>query len=192
MQKFIVSALALATLYAQPAAATVVSAIKITTANPSGEYFRIEELQALQTGTGTNVALASNGATAATNSTLGGNTWAAANAIDGSMSTSYHSGSASTGNYLLITFNHAYDIDELNLFGDDRTDYYYRNWWAYTLLDANSNIVGSGTIDSRNDSDGGTAIVSAPTAVPEPASLGFMATGVAAIAVGSRRRIPAG
>ena len=184
------STLSLAAMLAFPVAAhaTVVTSVVISNALP--DYLQVAELQAFSGGT--DVALASNGATATATSVYDptGPQSLPGNAIDGDNAGNYyatpgiyHSQTASGSEALTVTFAHAFDITTLSIYGrtdccSDRDDY------TYTLFDG-STQVGTGNLDARATN---FATVNLPGAVPEPAAWVMMLAGFGAIGFAMRRR----
>jgi hypothetical protein len=174
---------------ASPAAATVVTSIKIQNAIPT--WLQVSEVIATQAGTGNDVALATAGATAtATSVYTAGDV--ANYAIDGvgpaPYGQIYHSGSSDGSDYLLITLGQAYDLSGLTI--DGRADGYgtARDDYSYQLFDGTT-LVGSGTIDARNDAHSGSVTLDVATgAVPEPASWAMFLGGFGVIGGALRRR----
>jgi len=159
-----------------PASAITVTSIRITSALPN--YIQVSELQAFQGGT--NVALASAGATA-----TGSGIWTAQStpdkAIDGIITgvypQMYHSDGSSSSEFLLVTLSQAYDITGLTIFGrNDSTN--FRDFFNFTLFNGQS-IVATGQLDARNAqfTDSATFAAAPTGAVPEPASWAMLIAG---------------
>lgn len=187
--KLILLATACATILtgSMTAQATVVTSIQIN--NSVNSWLQVAELQAFSNGT--NVALASNGASATATSTYdpGGPNSLPGNAIDGNTQGDYyaapyifHSGSPASSESLTVTFAHAFDITGLTIYG--RTDCCSdRDSYTYTLFDG-ATAVGAGSLDARTTH---VASVSLP-AVPEPAAWTMMLAGFAMVGFAMRRR----
>lgn len=158
-------------------------------------YIQIAEVIASQAGTGTDVALSSNGASAS-----GSSVWSSValpeNAIDGLFPRSYydtpgifHSGNGA-GQWLDITLASAADLASLTIYG--RTDCCNeRDMYDVTLLDAGGHQVGAVlSFDNRNLAGlGNTQILDAGSGgVPEPASWALMCGGFAILGTTMRRR----
>ena len=168
------------------ATTTPVTSIKITNALP--DWLQVSEVIATQSGTGTDVALAIQGATASATSNYGGGD-APSYAIDGVGPTSYpfiyHSGSSNGSDYLLITLAGAFDLSSLTIQG--RTDCCgSRDLYGYQLFNG-TDLIGSGILDARNDAHSATAEF-APGAVPEPASWALMLGGFGMVGGAMRHR----
>ena len=124
MLRMMTAAAALSVVLAGTAAqatSTPVTSIRITNALPS--WLQVSEVIATQTGTGTDVALASQGANATASSNYGGGD-SPAYAIDGVGPTSYpyiyHSAGNDGSDWLLITLAHGFDLSGLTIEGRDR------------------------------------------------------------------------
>jgi hypothetical protein len=165
-----------------------ITSIRINNAEPS--WLQVSEVIAIQTGTGTDVALASQGATATASSNYGGSD-SPAYAIDGVGPSSYpyiyHSAGADGSDWLLITLASGFNLSSLTIQG--RTDCCAnRDLYNYQLFNGTS-MVGSGLLDARNGAHSATVTFAAPAA-PEPASWAMMLSGFGLIggAMRSRRR----
>ena len=172
------------------ATSTPVTSIRITNALPS--WLQVSEVIATQTGTGTDVALASQGATASASSVYSAQS-SADNAIDGvgpaNYPNIYHSAGNDGSDYLLITLAGGFDLSSLTILGrtdccDDRDLYNYQLFNGTTL-------VGSGMLDARNTAHSGSVEFAPGGAVPEPASWALMLGGFGMVggAMRSRRKV---
>jgi len=190
-KKFAVGAMSLLLLgTAAEATPTPVTSIKISNALP--DWLQVSEVIATQTGTGTDVALASQGATATTTSNYAdyyGGSDAPGYAIDGIGPSNYpyiyHSGSPDGSDYLLITLAGGFDLSSLTIQGRiDCCD--SRDLYNYQLFNGTS-LVGSGVLDARNAAHSAT-VEFASGAVPEPASWAMMLSGFGLVGGAMRAR----
>ena len=177
---------------ASAAQATVVTSIQVT--NGLNDWLQVAELVATQAGTGTDVALASNGAIATSPNGLynpSGPDSLPINAIDGQTSGNYwsapyiyHAGGANISGPLVVTFYGAYDLSSLTIYG--RTDCCsYRDLYNYTLFDGNA-VVGSGQLDARLTKVATANFASG--AGPEPATWALMLLGFGMVGYAMRKR----
>ena len=149
---------------------------------------QVAELQAFTFG-GVNVALDANGGSASALSVYYAYSLGPENAIDGqtagllNVDDFYHSNGEGPEEYLLVSFDAAYDIAALTIYGrgDCCSD---RDAYKYSLL-LNGEVVGSGTLDAR-ETRVDTVTFAAPADVPAPAALGLLGFGLGAL--GLRRR----
>ena len=189
MLRMMTGASALSLLFAGTAAQatpTPVTSIKITNALPS--WLQVSEVIATQTGTGTDVALASQGATASASSNYGGGD-SPAYAIDGVGPNNYpfiyHSGGADGSDWLLITLTQGFDLSSLTIQG--RIDCCgSRDLYNYQLFNGTT-LVGSGVLDARNEAHS-ASVSFAPGAVPESASWAMMLGGFGLVGSAMRSR----
>ena len=172
-------------------AATLFGADTITITNAIGTYLQVAEVVAIQAGTSTDVALASNGATASAPDQYASNS-GPANAIDGNIGGNYYTDgiyhSAGYPGSLTITLGAPADLSSLTLYGrtDCCTD---RDVYNVVIDNAGGHQIYSGTLDATGASNSATVTFSA---VPEPASWALMLIGVGglgAVMRGSRRGV---
>ena len=200
MSKFAgaLGALALTALATSAHAATVVDATRIRLTTAGGVVLQVGELVALNF-LGTNVALATEGATATTNQIYsdvnGGANTGPQNANDGALPyfrsygdvpTFYHA--LNTSGFLDITFDAPATLASLSVFG--RTDCCSdRDVYNVEVFNASNVSIFSGQLDARNDGHVGTIVFDRPTAaVPEPAAWALMIVGFGAAGAVVRRR----
>lgn len=182
---------AAAMLATVPAAAvSVVGATRIEVKNAFPTYLQVAEVQAFNFAS-TNVALASNGGSAA-----GSSTYSAFStpdkAIDGNTGggyftdTIFHSAGAGSGEFLDVSFG-ATTLSSLSIFG--RTDGgSERDLYSVTVFNAAGATLFSGQVDARNAAHNGTVTFDAPPSVPEPASWAMMVAGFGLVGFAARRR----
>jgi hypothetical protein len=179
-------------------ATTVLGATKITVTDardvtdPGDAYLQVAELIATQTGTGTDVALASNGGSA---SSIGGD-WpgsSPAYAIDGIYPSAfpniYHSAGSGPGYELDIALGAPANLSSLTIYG--RTDCCSeRDDYIVTIYNAANDVLFTGELDGSN-AGGGPTTVDFATGVPEPATWAMMLVGfggLGAVMRGARRK----
>lgn len=188
--KLKIALVAVSLLVAGSANAAVVTSIQISNSNGiAGQgYLQVAEVGAYTAG-GTDVALASQGATATATSVYFGGSADPSHAIDGDVTGNYpniYHGQASDGSDILtVTLAAATDITKLSIFG--RTDCCsYRDIYSFNLFNGTSNV-GSGTIDATGATHVGFAMIAA---VPEPATWALMIGGFGLVGGAMRRRKP--
>jgi hypothetical protein len=178
-------------------AATVIGATKIILTSALPDWIQIGELQAVQSGTGINVALASNGGIA-TGSSIYCGSCTADKAIDGDTSTDYynpngifHSGSPGGGEFLQVDFASAANLSSLTVYSrsDCCTE---RNLFNVSIFNGAGATLYSGVVDVRGVPNAGPVTVNfdavIPGGVPEPASWALMIAGFGLVGAAARRR----
>jgi hypothetical protein len=171
--------------FSTAANATVVTSIKITSDTAPPTYLQVAELIATQAGTGTDVALASNGGIATALSSY--SSFATPDkAIDGNSDgdyndqSLYHSGGPYSSEFLLVTLGQAYNLSGLTIFGRTDGGVSYRDSFTYTLYNG-TNMVGTGALDATGLTHSASVSFDTGGAVPEPASWALMLGGFGAI-----------
>ena len=170
-------------------AATVIGATKIVITSTANDYLQVAEVVATEFGSGTDVALASLGATAAAPDQWN-DTTNPINAIDGNFAGDFNNGEIfhSAGSNGLLTINLAYaaTLSSLSIYG--RTDCCtQRDIYNVSIFNAAGSLLYS-TSGLNADRKTGTITFDAPSVVPEPASWALMLTGFAFVGAGMRRR----
>jgi hypothetical protein len=169
-------------------AATLAGAQEIVVTSALNNWLQVAEVIAIQAGTGKDVALASNGATA-----YAPNQWNAysgpANAIDGVYPSSfpniYHSG-VSIGAFLDVTLSRPADLSSLTIYG--RVDCCAtRDVYNVSILNAAGATIWSGELDGSQAGDGPTTVTFS-TAVPEASTWIMMLVGFAGLGLAGYRR----
>ena len=191
MSKFAIAiALTAAAFAAVPAAAvSVVGATRVVVTSAIPTWIQIAELQALQFGTGTNVALASNGGVATASSVYQNGSATPDKANDGIFPSAYpdifHSGTSNTGEFLQIAFAGARTLSSLTIYG--RTDCCTeRDLFNVEIFNGSGASLFSGQLDARGAP--GTITFDAPPAVPEPATWTLLIGGFGLTGAAMRRR----
>ncbi|WP_243445974.1 PEPxxWA-CTERM sorting domain-containing protein [Polymorphobacter fuscus] len=174
------------------AAASVIGATTIRITNLVPTWLQVGEVQAFAAGSGVNVALASNGATAA-----GSGNYSAQStpdkAIDGLAPVLfpdiYHSDSAAASEFLEITLLAPTDLASLAIFGrtDSNSD---RDLFGISIFGASGQTLFTGQLDNRALNGGGNTLtfdVGAP-GVPEPTTWAMLIAGSGLTGAAMRRR----
>jgi hypothetical protein len=144
------------------------------------EFLQVTEVIATQTGTGTDLALASLGATVTGSPTLGPlSQFGPAHAIDGDSHPSpyniFHS--AGGGAFLLVELADAFELDSVTLFGrwDCCSD---RDIYSLSLLNAGGDVLFSASDLSANNPLHSVTVNLASSAIPNPATVWLFGLGL--------------
>jgi PEP-CTERM motif len=196
--KATISIFALLTLSGAANAATVIGATKVRLVSAGPTWIQVGELQAVETGTGNNVALASNGAIASASSIFC-QTCGPDKAIDGNTNTDYftapgifHSGSPSGQEFLEIDFASAANLSSLTIYG--RSDYpveNFRDQWIVSIFNGAGATLYSGNLGSIITPGTPVTVNFDPFVgggVPEPATWALMIAGFGLVGASIRRR----
>jgi hypothetical protein len=191
---FIAVGYAASMIFGGSANASLIGADVIEISNAVGTPLQISEVLATQAGTGIDVALASNGATASALDQFvdGVHDAGPQNAIDGIYPTGFYTSnpgiyhSATNGGLLTITFAGPVDLSSLTIYG--RSDCCSeRDVYNVRIFDISSQLLYSGTIDG-SAALGGPTTVDFTAAVPEPTTWAMMILGFAGVGFMAYRR----
>lgn len=167
--------------------------IKVTKTAGSTQYIQISELQAFQTGTGADVALASAGAVATAPSTWNSES-TPAKAIDGLFSNltfpnMFHNRGDVAGEFLNISLSAPAELSSVTIYG--RSDCCsFRDIFDVSFFGANGNLLF--TELGANATNAQTHMVSFAlpnTAVPEPSSIALLGFGILGLVASRRKRL---
>lgn len=181
--------LAAATL-AVPAHAGLINVRSVLLTNALGQSLQVAEFQAFEHGTGTNVALASQGGVASTTTGTWDGSSTPGKAIDGNLAQNfpnmYHPAGNFSGN-LRIRFASDVELDSFTIFG--RSDCCSsRDLYNVSFFDVNDNLLFTAqAADARNNLHR-VSVALPDTAVPEPTSIALLGLGLIGACVARRRK----